>query len=341
MLKKTSTSQIILTPEIIEDFSRLPEKPVVSIVCLTYNHERFIEEAIEGFLMQETDFPIEILIHDDASTDRTTEIVRQYQIEHPDLIRLIIQRENRFSKGLKSSPIPMDMAKGKYIALCEGDDYWTDRQKLQKQVDFLEVHPDCSISCHKVLYKFESQEKKSTLFPSIDHDGIFSTKDFSAEFFPKTLSVVFRNQKMQEFLKFQKDFLMGDTPLLYFYSQFGNIGYSDDVMATYRIHSNGIWSPKTYLEKKVIEFDAHEKLREKLSIDASDLNLIWKCLNIIECYKSTNNKRGMRKYIFYCLRYLNLASENQKQRLIRYIRIAFIPKCIRKALLKIKKIFTK
>lgn len=118
-------------------------EPLVSISCLAFNHEKFIRKALDGFVMQETNFPFEILIHDDASTDGTAEIIQEYQSRFPELIKPIYQKENQWKKGLRGSAVHnFPRAKGKYIALCEGDDYWTDPTKLQRQVDFLESHAD-------------------------------------------------------------------------------------------------------------------------------------------------------------------------------------------------------
>lgn len=124
-------------------------EPVVSISCITYNHENFIRDAIEGFLMQKTTFPVEILIHDDASTDNTASIVREYEEKYPQLIKPIYQTENQYSKKDGTiGRIQRGRARGKYFATCEGDDYWTDPLKLQKQVEFLEANPDCSLCFH-------------------------------------------------------------------------------------------------------------------------------------------------------------------------------------------------
>ena len=102
-------------------------KPPISICCLTYNHEPYIEQCLEGFLMQKVDFPIEILIHDDASTDKTAEIIRKYESKYPEIIKPVYQSENQYSKGISVSRVyQFPRAQGKYIALCEGDDYWTD-----------------------------------------------------------------------------------------------------------------------------------------------------------------------------------------------------------------------
>ena len=113
--------------------------PLVSINCITYNHCKYIRDALEGFLMQITNFPVEILIHDDASTDGTAEIIKEYEKQYPWLIKPVYQTENQYSKHNGTiSKIQYGRARGKYLAFCEGDDYWTDHYKLQKQVDFLE-----------------------------------------------------------------------------------------------------------------------------------------------------------------------------------------------------------
>ena len=123
---------------------------VVSICCITYNHAQFIRKCLDGFLMQKTDFPVEILIHDDCSTDGTTEIIREYEAKYPDLIFPLYEEENQYQQG-KAAEIDFynyRRARGKYIAYCEGDDYWTDPLKLQKQVDFMEANPEYSVCFH-------------------------------------------------------------------------------------------------------------------------------------------------------------------------------------------------
>jgi len=127
--------------------------PLVSVCCITYNHENYIGDALKSFLMQITDFPIEIIVHDDASTDDTAKKIKKYEEDFPDKLIPIYQTENQWSKGIKPSPIYVwPKARGKYIALCEGDDYWTDPYKLQKQVDFLETHADYGLVHTDVEY---------------------------------------------------------------------------------------------------------------------------------------------------------------------------------------------
>ena len=132
-------------------------KPLLSVLCITYNHEKFIGKAIDSFLMQKTDFPFEIIIHDDCSTDNTASIIRRYVEKYPKIIKPIYQQENKYSKGV---PIALTFlfpnAKGKYFSMCEGDDYWTDEYKLQKQVDFLQDHPEYSMCIHNNIVVTEN-----------------------------------------------------------------------------------------------------------------------------------------------------------------------------------------
>ena len=124
--------------------------PLVSISCVSFNHEAYIARALDSFLMQETDFPFEILVYDDASTDRTQAIIRDYEEKYPDLIKPYYQTENQYSQGKYNVEgyFNYPRAKGKYIAMCDGDDYWTDKKKLQLQVDYMEAHPGCSMCFH-------------------------------------------------------------------------------------------------------------------------------------------------------------------------------------------------
>ena len=129
--------------------------PLVTIQCLTYNHEKYIRKCLDGFVMQKTNFRFEAIVHDDASTDGTANIVREYADKYPDIIKPIFETENQYSKSDGSlNRIMYEHTLGKYVALCEGDDYWTDPYKLQKQVDYLEQHDDVVCSCHRyqILY---------------------------------------------------------------------------------------------------------------------------------------------------------------------------------------------
>ena len=148
--------------ECVSGADRKDSDIMVSICCITYNQASYIRDALEGFVNQKTDFAYEVLIHDDASTDGTADIIREYADRYPDLIFPILQTENQYSKGLTnvSGTFNFPRARGKYIAMCEGDDYWTDDRKLQKQVDYLEANPGCSLCFHSA--KVEVQGKALT-----------------------------------------------------------------------------------------------------------------------------------------------------------------------------------
>ena len=138
--------------------------PMVSIRCATYNHALYIAQTLDGFLMQKTDFPFEIVVHDDASTDKTADIIREYAAKYPRIIKPIYETENQYSKKDGSLARIIDAAcKGKYVAFCEGDDFWVDEKKLQKQVDFLENNPDYGM-CYTNFNVYN--ERKKTLQPS-------------------------------------------------------------------------------------------------------------------------------------------------------------------------------
>ena len=126
-------------------------EPLVSIICTAYNQEKYIRNCLDGFLMQKTDFPYEIIVHDDASTDQTAEIIREYERKHPECIRAIYQTTNQYSQGIRIvQTFIYPKTRGKFIAYCEGDDYWTDPLKLEKQVTALYAHPDCRLCLHRV-----------------------------------------------------------------------------------------------------------------------------------------------------------------------------------------------
>lgn len=147
--------------EIISSWNGGTDTPLVSICCITFNHEAYIEDALEGFLIQQTDFPFEILIHDDASTDATAEIIREYERVYPKLIKPIYQTENQYSKVRAMNPtFNYPRAKGDFIALCEGDDFWTEKNKLQKQVDYLQSHEAYSMCSHNVRFEFDGVVEK-------------------------------------------------------------------------------------------------------------------------------------------------------------------------------------
>ena len=233
----------------ISDPAVLSNDPLVSVIIVTYNHEPYIAEAIEGALMQKTNFPYEVLIGEDDSSDGTREICKEYAAKHPDRIRLFLNdRKNviyiggqptgrwNFINLLKNS-------KGKYIALCEGDDYWTDRYKLQKQVDFLEKNSEYSGSAHQAMVIYEKQSKKSHLYRlHVDQD--LSINDFLQSRRFHTASFVFRKSIIEK-RGLPTDILSADRALFFLSATYGPIRYTDECMCVYRKSDAGISSRVT------------------------------------------------------------------------------------------------
>lgn len=209
--------------------------PVISICCITYNQEKYIEDTIEGFLIQNTSFPIEIIIHDDCSTDNTANIIQEYVDKYPELIKPIYQKENQYSLGKKIDPLLFSYANGKYIAYCEGDDYWIDPKKLQRQFDFLERHPEYIMVAENAVYDNlkNNTKRKFNELPERDIDifELLGERPFA------TASVLFRN--MGEKLNPGGD-EEGDTILWCHLSKFGKIRYMENVSSVYRKHSEGV-----------------------------------------------------------------------------------------------------
>jgi glycosyltransferase involved in cell wall biosynthesis len=215
-------------------------KSLVSILCITYNQEKFIGQALDSFLMQKTDFGFEVLINDDASTDGTVEIIKEYQRKYPDIIKPNFQKENQYSKGNMGLFVEFLFPKvtGKYIALCEGDDYWIDDNKLQSQVDFLENNPDYAMCFNRSRVIFQNKEEKNALFPAITEDEVFTLKRLLKENYIQTNSVMYRTQNYEGI---RTDVMPQDWYMHLYHAQFGKIGFIDRVMSVYRRHEGGIW----------------------------------------------------------------------------------------------------
>jgi glycosyltransferase involved in cell wall biosynthesis len=222
--------------------------PLVSICCSTYNHEKYIGDALDGFLIQNCNFPVEILIHEDCSTDKTAAIIKEYQKKYPGIIKSVFQKENQYSKGIKPfTQVLYPRAKGKYIAFCEGDDYWTDPSKLQKQVVFLEENPDYALCVggYKQIYNNKPESVNIIKIPpgiNKNEKGFsFTLNDQKKSWLTQPLTAVFRNDKIVNvsLLKYKKK---RDTNLFYHLLKTGKGFYFTEIMGVYRIHEGGTFS---------------------------------------------------------------------------------------------------
>jgi glycosyltransferase involved in cell wall biosynthesis len=243
--------------------------PVVSISCIAYNQEKFIRECIDGFLIQETCFPVEILINDDASTDKTAEIIREYQEKYPFLIKPIYQTENQYTKKRIDPNVAFNFprATGKYIALCEGDDFWTDPLKLQKQITLLESRPDVAICFHKVeiLKDDHLVDDYITKVPAEET----TLCDLAEKNYIHTPSCVFRNRGLEIVGPHFKNSPIGDYYYHCMNAQYGKIYHISEVMGVYRNHDNSMWLNKSDLHR----FENMQKVREAIIKDMSDVHI--------------------------------------------------------------------
>lgn len=221
----------------------------VSVILTTYNHERFIAKAINSILMQKVDFEYEIRIIEDCSTDSTRKIVVDFQNRYPDKIRLSLAEKNRNDNRDWAKAI--QAAQSQYIALLDGDDYWTSPYKLQTQVDLLEDNKGCSICFHQVynLYPDGNKLLYTENFDVESNKTVFTLEDLMFQNFLPTCSVVFRNQLFGEFPESFYDMPSPDWFLNVLNAQYGNIIYIDEIWGVRRVHSDGIISMKSPLEK--------------------------------------------------------------------------------------------
>ncbi|WP_292471618.1 glycosyltransferase [Methanolobus sp.] len=228
------------------------EEIMVSICCLAYNHEKFIADAIEGFLKQEVNFKYEILMHYDASEDGTVDIIRSYEQKYPDLIKPIYQAVNQCSKGKNVFSCNCQRAKGKYIAICDGDDYWTDSKKLQIQFDCLENNPDVVCCYHGEHVLTENGLIKESGIPPEFHRSYTSYELMTAQVNISTRTVFYRNVEALKDYPPECKFIKNDDTFLYsILGQYGSGIYLPDIEpAIYRVHEGGIWSMKKRAEQK-------------------------------------------------------------------------------------------
>lgn len=250
--------------------------PLVSINCMTYNHKAFIRQCLDGFMMQKCSFDFEVLIHDDASTDGTQDIIREYEVKYPDIIKPIYQKENQYSKGIDPSlKYNAPRIKGKYIALCEGDDYWTDPYKLQKQVDFLESHPDYVMCSHRFNQYIQDknflEEEKDSTFQGADYD---LKNLIGGKWLTQTLTVMYRRSALD--LKEYESYGMSMDIILFYALLKNGKGYCfPDIMATYRLHGGGVWSEVSLNQRRLIEFRARLAIYSVERSDSAAMFLLY------------------------------------------------------------------
>jgi glycosyltransferase involved in cell wall biosynthesis len=225
--------------------------PLVSVLMWSYNDLAYIRQSVDSVLMQETNFAYELVVSDDCSTDGTTEILHAYQRSHPDKVRLVLSTENLWTRNVITQRL-LYQGRGKYIALTHGDDYWTDSQKLQKQVDYLRAHADCTVCFHDVYDLWPDGSKSPRFSADVNLAAerqqvlCFQQRDLLRKMFVATGSVMFRLAELPHPLPHGIiNAPYGDWPLFLSLSRHGNLHCLNEVMGVYRRHEQGAWGSQT------------------------------------------------------------------------------------------------
>src|SRR5205823_4249963 len=260
----------------------------VSVLVTTYNHERYIAQALDSVLMQETDFDYEIVILEDCSTDATREIILAYQKRHPDNIRLRLAAKNQCSN--KPFAEEFQAARRPYLAMLDGDDYWTSPKKLQKQVEFLGAHPECALCFHNALRIYEGENRAPILHTIAGQKRISAIEDIWEHNFIAGCTPMVRKDALDTFPEWYHNLLWGDWPLYILCALHGKIGYIDEILGVYRIHSEGFWS----------RLNAIQKLEWWIAFyEAMNANLDFRFDSIVEPLVSARRKElsGLRSLV--------------------------------------------
>lgn len=304
-------------------------KPLVSIFCVSYNHEQFIAQALDGFVMQKTNFDYEIVISDDCSTDNTKSIINEYIKKYPKLFKDVSPRKNL---GMQKNWLhTLNACTGKYIALCEGDDYWTDANKLQKQVDFMEQHEDCALTYHPVNVVCVDGEYK---YPYDKPKTMATTKDLILSHFIPTCSILFKQIPIpiKEF-KILKKISGLDVALELLISLHGNFYLLNEKMATYQQHSSSVTKQKIKItkHKKLIikeilflkKFNKHTHFKYNNELTQKIKNLFFYNIKLQD---ETNNKGSFEVNLKLVLLFFSTLEKKTFKQLRHLIYLYITPK---------------
>jgi glycosyltransferase involved in cell wall biosynthesis len=229
---------------------------MVSVSCCAYNHEKYIRKCLDGFVRQKTNFKFEVIVHDDASTDNTAEIIREYEKLYPNIIKPIYQKENQYSQGISiKKQYMLPKLQGKYIATCEGDDWWIDDEKLQRQFDYMENHPECSICTHNAIFHDSRTGDERLNTPEI-HERDFGIDEIitsGGDLFA-TNSVFIRREYYFNRPECFDCKGVGDYQQVVYAAMCGKCHYMSAVMSRYNYANNNSWTARVWAdpEKRVV-----------------------------------------------------------------------------------------
>lgn len=235
----------------------------VSVHIITYNHEEYIAQALDSVLMQKVDFDYEIVIGEDCSTDNTRQIVVDYQQKYPDKIRALLHETN--IGGTQNDIAVHNACQGEYIAWLEGDDYWTSPHKLQKQVNYLDQHRECSMCFHSTRHFHENGSRPDYNSKPPIAKEFFELEDLFYGSFMPTCSVMVRRVHIAKLPDWYEQTYAGDWGLQILITKYGKIGYIDEVMGATRIHDRGVWNGLSKIQQFKNMINDYKIMRENLA----------------------------------------------------------------------------
>lgn len=244
--------------EAVSKGKEMNDEMMVSVICTVYNQERYIRQCLESLVQQQTTFRYEVLVHDDASKDNSAEIIKEFAQKYPSVIIPVFQKENQYSQGINPTHILLNRARGKYVAVCEGDDFWISQDKLEKQVDFMERHPEYSLCVHAAYYaKEDGTLVLSEQFKPYETECTVSTEEILSGWKFATNSILYRREARKDLeIPYQQKCSSGDFATLVYLALQGKVYYMPDVMSAYRVESigslNWTWKkkPDKYIQSR-------------------------------------------------------------------------------------------
>jgi glycosyltransferase involved in cell wall biosynthesis len=303
--------------------------PKVSVAMVTYNQEKYIAQAVESVMMQQTSFDYEVVVGEDCSTDNTRQILLDLKQKYPEKLKLLLHDRNLGGFGNGNFRAALQACRGQYLAILEGDDYWTSPHKLQKQVDALDRNPDWSICTHRVMVFFEDASQPSYLGPRFDPKPVSTLDDLARASFVGTSAAVYRNYTVERQYPdwlFQVD--TGDYALALFYAQFGKIGFIDEVMCAYRKHREAVWSAldsvtqRTRLARSLRIIASHMEWRYRRKLESQAAQAL---LQIAKTHLENGSVSEARKVIRSLLPAAYFLPGVPKRRLSRIALMAHAP----------------
>jgi glycosyltransferase involved in cell wall biosynthesis len=269
-------------------------KPKVSVLITTYNHAPHIGQAIQSAVEQKTDFPYEILVGEDCSTDNTREIAVSWQTEYPEKVRCVLHERNLGGHGNFSTLLKQ--AKGQYVAWVEGDDYWTSPGKLQKQADFLDNHPEIALCFHPVTIVYEDEPGRKPDISNANQPPIVTVDNLCMGNYIHTASCMFRSGLVPELPGWIYGLPLGDWPLFLMIGKYGNIGFIDEVMAVYRIHQRGTWAKRPHVERMKATIRVAEACKKATGLKALAFGIDNFCKDLIRLSLESGDRKTARQY---------------------------------------------